>query len=108
MVTNLQKASFGKRIISAIFDGILLSILAVGLAALLSLAFGYNNYMNNVSDAYAKYEAEYNVKFQILSPLTQNLQICTFSPLLITSNVKNYWQYFTFIKEFLKIIFYML
>ena len=65
MVTNLQKASFGKRIISAIFDGILLSILAVGLAALLSLAFGYNNYMTNVSNAYAEYEAEYNVKFQI-------------------------------------------
>jgi uncharacterized RDD family membrane protein YckC len=65
MVTSLQKASFGKRIISAIFDGILLSILAVGLAAVLSLAFGYNNYMDKVSDTYAKYEAEYNVKFQI-------------------------------------------
>jgi uncharacterized RDD family membrane protein YckC len=65
MVTSLQKASFGKRIMSAIFDGILLSILAVGLAAVLSLAFGYNNYMDAVSDTYAKYEAEYNVKFQI-------------------------------------------
>jgi uncharacterized RDD family membrane protein YckC len=65
MVTSLQKASFGKRIMSAIFDGILLSVLAVGLAAVLSLAFGYNNYMDKVSDAYAKYEAEYNVKFQI-------------------------------------------
>jgi uncharacterized RDD family membrane protein YckC len=65
MVTSLQKASFGKRIMSAIFDGILLSILAVGLAAVLSLAFGYNNYMDKVSDTYAKYEAEYNVKFQI-------------------------------------------
>lgn len=65
MVTSLQKASFGKRIMSAIFDGILLSILAVGLAAVLSLAFGYNNYMDKVSNTYAKYEAEYNVKFQI-------------------------------------------
>lgn len=65
MVTSLQKSSFGKRIMSAIFDGILLSILAVGLAAVLSLAFGYNNYMDKVSDTYAKYEAEYNVKFQI-------------------------------------------
>jgi uncharacterized RDD family membrane protein YckC len=65
MVTSLQKASFGKRIMSAIFDGILLSILAVGLAAVLSLAFGYNNYMDAVSDTYAKYESEYNVKFQI-------------------------------------------
>ena len=73
MVTSLQKASFGKRIISSIFDGILLSILAVGLAALLSLAFGYNNYINNVSQSYAKYENEYNVKFQISAQEYNNL-----------------------------------
>ena len=65
MVTSLQKASFGKRIISSIFDGILLSILAVGLAAVLSLSFGYNSYINNVSQSYAKYENEYNVKLPI-------------------------------------------
>ena len=67
MSVSLQKASFGKRIISSIFDGILMSILAVGLAALLSLALGYNDYMNNVHDTYAQYEAEYGVEFQITS-----------------------------------------
>ena len=47
MIT-LQKANLGKRIIAAIFDGILVSILAVGVAALLSLAFGYNGYIDNM------------------------------------------------------------
>ncbi len=65
MVTSLQKASFGKRIISAIFDGILLSILAVGLAAVLSLAFGYNGYIQNLTDISTKYEKQYGVEFQI-------------------------------------------
>ncbi len=65
MSTGLQKASLGKRIIAAIFDGILLSILAVGMATVLSLAFGYDGYMNTVNDAYARYEQEYGVKFNI-------------------------------------------
>ncbi len=64
MIT-LQKASFGKRIIAAIFDFILLSIIAVGLAAVLSSAFGYDGYMNTVNEAYAKYEKQYGVEFQI-------------------------------------------
>ena len=65
MLTDLQKASFGKRIIAAIFDGILLSVLAVGLAALLSLAFGTDNYVSNLSDLSSKYESDYGVEFQI-------------------------------------------
>lgn len=65
MLTDLQKASFGKRIIAAIFDGILLSILAVGLATILSLALGYNGYMNDLNASYGAYEAEYGVEFQI-------------------------------------------
>lgn len=65
MSTGLQKASLGKRLIAAIFDGITLSILAVGMATLLSLAFGYDGYMNTVNDAYARYEQEYGVEFNI-------------------------------------------
>lgn len=65
MNTDLQKAGLGKRFIAAIFDGILLSIIAVGLAALLSSAFGYDGYMNSVNKAYAKYESEYGIEFQI-------------------------------------------
>ncbi len=64
-MNDLQKASLGKRIIAAIFDGILLSIIAVGLAALLSSVFGYDGYMDTVNDAYVKYETEYGVEFQI-------------------------------------------
>lgn len=64
MIT-LQKANLGKRIIAAIFDFILLSIIAVGLAAVFSAAFGYNGYMDTVNEAYAKYEKEYSVELQI-------------------------------------------
>lgn len=64
-MTDLQKASFGKRIVAGILDGILISILAVGLAALLSGILGYDNYMNTVNEAYARYESEYGVEFQI-------------------------------------------
>lgn len=65
MVVDLQKASLGKRIIAAIFDGVLLSIIAVGVATLLSMAFGYDGYMETVNDAYARYEDEYGVTLQI-------------------------------------------
>ncbi|MBQ8868837.1 MAG: RDD family protein [Oscillospiraceae bacterium] len=64
MIT-LQKASLGKRIIAAIFDFILLSIIAVGLAAVFSAVFGYNGHMDTVNEAYAKYQKEYGVELQI-------------------------------------------
>ena len=64
-MVDLQKASLGKRIIAAIFDGILLSIIAVGLAAVLSSALGYDGYMNTVNDARTRYEKQYGIEFQI-------------------------------------------
>ncbi len=64
-MAELQKANFGKRIIAAIFDFILLSILAVGLAAVLSWAFGYDGYLNTVQESYTQYETQYGVEFQI-------------------------------------------
>lgn len=64
-MTDLQKASLGKRIIAAIFDFILLSIIAVGLATTLSSLFGYDEYMNTVEVAYETYEAEYGVSLQM-------------------------------------------
>lgn len=73
MVTDLQKASFGKRIIAAIFDGILLSILAVGLAAVLALATGYNGYIEEISNISTKYEKKYNIEFQISEEEYNNL-----------------------------------
>ena len=65
MGISLQKASVGKRIIAAIFDFICLSILAVGLATLFSLTFGYDGYMHTVESAYERYESEYGVEFEI-------------------------------------------
>lgn len=58
---NLQKASFGKRIIAAIFDGILLSIIAVGLIALLSGIFKTDTHLNTYQEAYNKYSTQYDI-----------------------------------------------
>lgn len=65
MVGDVQKASMWKRISAYIFDMILLGILAVGLAALLSLALGYDKYATALDEAYAKYETQYGVTFGI-------------------------------------------
>lgn len=62
---SLQKANVGKRIVAAIFDFIMLGILAVALATLFSSLFGYDGHMESVNQAYAVYEAEYGVKFDI-------------------------------------------
>ena len=65
MVTDLQKASLWKRISAGLFDLILATIVVVGAAALLSGIFGYNTHNQNLSDAYARYEAEYGVEFEL-------------------------------------------
>ena len=65
MITDLQKASVWKRISAALFDFIILAIVAVGVATLLSMTFGYNNQIDKLTDSYAEYEARYGVEFQI-------------------------------------------
>ena len=65
MVTDLQKASLWKRLSAGLFDLILIAMLAVGMAALLSWAFGYNTHSENLNDAYSRYEARYGVEFQM-------------------------------------------
>ena len=65
MVTDLQKASLWKRMSAGLFDLILAVMLAVGMAALLSWAFGYNAHNQNLSDAYSRYETQYGVEFQM-------------------------------------------
>ena len=62
---TLQKANVGKRIIAAIFDGVLLSVLVVGLIALFSFLFQTDAYLEKVNNAYAKYETAYGIEFQI-------------------------------------------
>lgn len=65
MVYDLQKAGIWKRFAAWIFDEIFVVILAVGLGALLSVLLGYNGYNEKVQQAYAKYEAEYGITFEI-------------------------------------------
>ena len=65
MIYNLQKAGLWKRISAWLFDGILLTILAVGCAWGLSSLLGYQQYSTAVDQAYAKYEESYAVSFSI-------------------------------------------
>lgn len=65
MITDLQKASLWKRTSAALLDGILLSIVAVGIIVVLSTIFGYDNQVNSLTKAYADYESRYGVQFQI-------------------------------------------
>ncbi len=62
---DLQRASTWKRISAYIFDGILLVILGVGIAFLLSVALKYDGYTAKLEQAYAKYESEYGILFDI-------------------------------------------
>ena len=65
MVHDLQKADMWKRIAAWMFDMILLSVLGVGLCFLMSGLLGYDNYSKTVEHAYAQYESEYGVVFDI-------------------------------------------
>lgn len=60
-MVDLQRAGLGKRIMAAIFDGILVATLAVGLAALLSLCFGYDIELKRYTEIMSGYEQQYNV-----------------------------------------------
>ena len=65
MVYDLQKAGLWKRIAAWMFDGILTTILAVGFGVLLSMLLGYDAYSQTLDDAYARYETEYGIVFDI-------------------------------------------
>lgn len=65
MITDLQKASLWKRIAAAIFDAILLCILAVGVAWLLTAVLDYNSHNEALEQAYQHYETQYGVEFDI-------------------------------------------
>lgn len=65
MEQDLQKAGLWKRISAGIFDGMLAAMLAVGVAFLLSLAFGYDSQNETLNAAYEKYETQYGVTFNI-------------------------------------------
>ena len=65
MTCDIQKAGLWKRVAAGILDGILLAILAVGVAFLLGAFLGYDGYNTTLSESYAHYESEYGISFQI-------------------------------------------
>lgn len=65
MIYDLQKAGLWKRTAAWMFDGILTTILAVGFGVLLSMLLGYDAYSQTLDDAYARYETEYGIVFDI-------------------------------------------
>lgn len=65
MISDLQKASIWKRVSAAMFDVILLGVLAVGLAYLLAVVTGYDGYNETMNSAFADYEQRYGVTFEM-------------------------------------------
>lgn len=65
MSHDLQIANIWKRMAAWMFDGILTGILAVAIGVLLSAVLGYDGYSTQLEGAYAKYETEYCVTFDL-------------------------------------------
>ncbi len=65
MIYDLQRASVLKRISAFLFDIIMISIVAVGVAILLSLALGYDAHQQNFNTIREQYETLYGVDFDI-------------------------------------------
>lgn len=71
MVTDLQKASLWKRFSAGLLDFILLAVVAVGVAALLSFFLDYNEKNEQLTDAYIRYEQEYEAKYGVDFQITE-------------------------------------
>ncbi len=65
MIYDLQKASLLKRASAFLFDFIIFSIIAVGMAALMSFLVGYDAQLNDLDACYKKYESEYGIDMDI-------------------------------------------
>lgn len=65
MTPEIQKAGILKRIAAALLDIILIGILVTGAAALLAGILGYDGYVKTVDECYARYEADYGIRFEI-------------------------------------------
>ena len=70
---DLQKANILKRISAALCDFIALSIVAVGVAFLLSLILGFDAKIDRLEEISDGYEAQFGVDFQIPNEDYQNL-----------------------------------
>lgn len=68
MIHDIQKAGFWKRIAAWMFDAILMSVLVVGCGLLLSWLLDYDGYSTALDEAYAQYETQYGIVFDITEP----------------------------------------
>lgn len=67
MMYDVQKASMWKRISAFLFDFIMMSILAVGLAFVLSSVLDYEQHTAEMQQIYTQYEQSYGVDFDMSS-----------------------------------------
>ena len=65
MTNDIQKAGLWKRFAAGILDGILLAVLAAGIAFLLGAFLGYDGYTTTWNERCAYYEEQYSTSFQI-------------------------------------------
>ena len=65
MTNDIQKAGLWKRFAAGILDGILLAVLAAGIAFLLGAFLGYDGYTITWNERCAYYEEQYSTSFQI-------------------------------------------
>ena len=65
MNADLQKASMWKRISAWLFDSILLACVAVLFGMILSFALDFNGHYERLDQAYAQYESQYSIEFNI-------------------------------------------
>lgn len=65
MIYDLQKASLWKRISAYLFDGIMLCILAVGLAFIIAGLLQVDTHAQAFTDYYTAFEAKYGVDFDV-------------------------------------------
>lgn len=70
---ELQKASMWKRMSAWLFDNILLAVFAILFAFMLSGIFGYDTHNAALDAAYAKYETQYGIEFDIPEEKYQSL-----------------------------------
>ena len=65
MIFDLQRASLLKRISAFMLDAIVLVIAITGFSALFSVLLDYDAHEQALQDVYARYEAEYNISFEL-------------------------------------------
>ena len=65
MAIDLQKPNIWKRISAGMFDMLILTMAVVGIGFVLSGVTGYNSFNETLQTAYDKYEAEYQIEFEI-------------------------------------------